>query len=63
MSHIAKSGSFQENEPFLPICTQLQVFMSAFLQAAGIQKDGLQGGDSPWGRQKKVILCCFSTLL
>ena len=63
MSHIAKSGRFQEHEPFLPICTQLRVFMSALLQAVGIQRAGLQGGDRPWGRQKKVILHCFTTLL
>lgn len=53
MIHNAKSGSFQEHEPLLLICTQLHVFMSALLQAVGIQKGGLQGGHSPWGRQKK----------
>jgi len=63
MSHIAKSGSFQEHEPFLPTCTQLQVFTSALLQAVGIQEDGVQGGDTPLQRQKKVILHFFTTLL
>lgn len=53
MIHITKSGSFQEHEPLLLICTQLNVFMSALLQAVEIPKGGLQGGHSPWGRQKK----------
>lgn len=53
MSHIAKFRSFQEREPFLPICTQLKVFMSALLQPVGIQKEGLQGRDNPWERQKR----------
>lgn len=53
MTHIAKFGSFQECEPFLTICTQLKVFMSALLQSVGIKKDGLQGRDNPWERQKR----------
>lgn len=64
MIHIAKSGSFHEHEPLLLICTQLHVFMSALLQAVGIQKGGLQGGHSLWGRQKKgdfyiALLLCY----
>lgn len=53
MTHYTKSGSFQVHEPFLPICTQLQVFKSALLQAVRIQEDGLQRGDTLWGRQKR----------
>lgn len=54
MSHIAKFGSFQEHEPFLTICTQLKVFMSALLQSSrDSKKMGCREEITPGKEEKK----------